>query len=168
MKNQHLACIIAMLLCAFNLLNVNAQEKKAVTSDSTLIQYDGYDTEFASDTTNVKETIQVSSMKPVLIFEKDTFDFGTIVRTDAVLLEHILCKCNSDKDVCVKKANITNMHGRVSCSPRIVAGAKGTILCIIDKKSLKFGEHVDKITIITDSELSPEISIYVKYNVIQL
>lgn len=116
-----------------------------------------------NDSMNTKQNAQES----VLIFEKDTFDLGVQERSEVAMLEHILCKCNSSKEVRIKNVSITNMYGRVSASPRMAAGTKGTIVCIIDKKYISLGEHVDKITILTDSETSPEVSIFIKYNIIK-
>ena len=168
MKNKILSGTIVMAIMCINL-----SAKAVVTNDSintkldSLVNYDGYDAESSAEAKDIKEPVHVINQEPVLIFEKDTFDLGIQKRSEVTMVEHILCKCNSNKDICIKKVDISNMYGRVNASPRIAAGTKGTILCIIDKKSLKLGEHIDKISIFTDSEASPEVSIYLKYNIIE-
>lgn len=108
----------------------------------------------------------ISTQQAVLVTESDTIDFGRQEKSEVPLLEHILVKNCSQSDVRITAIEISNNHAKVSASPVIVAGTRGTIVCIIDKKSLPLGSHVDMISIKTDNAKMPEASLYIKYEII--
>jgi len=166
MKKQSFLCITAIVAsCIMSYQTVRAQETNALKVDSSATKYDGYDMEFAADTMEVKTIGFIDKQAPELIFESDTINLGVFERSDVVIVHHIPCKCNSNKDIRINNISVSNSRARVSASPVIGAGTHGTIIYILDKKSIKNGEYLDKITVHTNSNDTPEVSVYLKYEI---
>lgn len=167
MKTQHSFFILAVVACYWCNFNFAvAQEIKNLPSDSLNVISDNAEMEYTAERAEITEHTSVNYKDKVLIFEKDTFDLGLLERSKISYVGHFHCKCNSNKDIHIIKTTISNGQSRVTASPIISAGTRGTILCIIDKQSLSLGKHTDKITILTDSETSPEICFHITYEIV--
>lgn len=150
--------IVAICVCSCITTKMQKNQKNFAND------YDGYATEFAADTMIINEKIP-NSQEAGIVFEQETFNLGTLSRSDSPLVKHLLCKCKENNDVRINQIKTTNPSARVSASPLISAGSKGTILYIIDMNRVKIGSHTDTITVETNSQIQSDISIYIKYSV---
>ena len=105
---------------------------------------------------------EVSKIESVLEIE-DAFNLGKLQRTNTTSVHHLFCKCNGSQDIRIKDIKVSNPSIKITSSPIITAGSKGTILCLLETNQLEKGEHYDTIYISTNSSTKPNVSSILRY-----
>jgi len=109
---------------------------------------------------------EVSKIESILEIE-DTLNLGTLQRTNTTSVHHLFCKCKGSHDIRIKDIKVSNPSIKITSSPIITAGSKGTILCILETNQIDKGEHSDTIYILTNSSTEPNASSILKYTIVQ-
>ena len=105
---------------------------------------------------------ELSKIESVLEIE-DTLNLGKLQRTNTTSVHHSFCKCNGSQDIRIKDIKVSNPSIKITSSPIITAGSKGTILCLLETNQLEKGEHYDTIYISTNSSTKPNVSSILRY-----
>lgn len=145
MRNKFIFC--TMVLIAFCIISCKTTKVPSTAQQTTSQQ-------------------QVVDTKVTSVLEvEDTLNLGTLHRSNTTSVVHLSCKCNGTTDIRINSITTTAQNIQISSSPRITAGAKGTILCLIETSRQSSGIHEETIYIKTNSTVKPDVSAILKYTI---
>lgn len=121
---------------------------------------------FKNKKDNQSTPIPDKSKSEIVVVPGDTINIGEFPRSKYTSVVHLVWKNNEDTDLHVHEVNVKDPRIEISASPTITAGAKGTVVLILDTEKMREGIQYKKVEFKTDSKTNPNTTFVIKYNIL--